>query len=111
MDNTRKFADAVLAGLKTQQGFREWWATIDPEMQNKIMEAIGTVAIEAFGNSEQVSMAAVATLSITMSGSACPPVAPWHSRSGVRCPPGIPAFLGMGGNHSQVRLLCHSASN
>ena len=52
MDKTRKVADAVLAELETRQGFREWWDNIDPEMQNQILEAIGTAAIEAVENSE-----------------------------------------------------------
>jgi hypothetical protein len=52
MDKTRVVADAVLAELETRQGFREWWGSLDPEMQNQIMEAIGTAAIEAVENSE-----------------------------------------------------------
>jgi hypothetical protein len=52
MDKTREVANAVLAELETLQGFREWWASIDPEMQNQIMETIGTAAIEAVENSE-----------------------------------------------------------
>ncbi len=52
MDKTRKVADAVLAELETMQGFRDWWASVDPEMQNQILEGIGTAAIEAVENSE-----------------------------------------------------------
>jgi hypothetical protein len=52
MDKTREVADAVLAELETRQGFREWWASLDPETQNQIMEAIGTAAIEAVENSD-----------------------------------------------------------
>jgi hypothetical protein len=52
MDKTREVAGAVLAELETRQGFREWWASLDPETQNQILEAIGTAAIEAVENSE-----------------------------------------------------------
>jgi hypothetical protein len=52
MDKTRAVADAVLAELEMQQGFHEWWTSVDPEMQNQILEAIGTAAIEAVENSE-----------------------------------------------------------
>ena len=52
MDKTRRVADAVVAELETRQGFCEWWASIDPEMQNQILEAVGTAAIEAVENSE-----------------------------------------------------------
>jgi hypothetical protein len=52
MDKTRQVADAVLSELETRQGFREWWASVDPEMQNQILEAVGTGAIEAVENSE-----------------------------------------------------------
>jgi hypothetical protein len=52
MDKTREVADAVLAELATRQGFREWWVSLDPEMQNQILEAIGTAAIEAVENTE-----------------------------------------------------------
>jgi len=52
MDKTREVAGAVLAELETRQGFREWWGSLDPEMQNQILEAIGTAAIEAVENSE-----------------------------------------------------------
>ncbi|WP_153885335.1 hypothetical protein [Microvirga tunisiensis] len=52
MDKTREVANAVLAESETRQGFREWWARIDPETQNQIMEAIGTAAIGAVENSE-----------------------------------------------------------
>jgi hypothetical protein len=52
MDKTRKVANAVLAELETQQGFREWWVSIDLEMQNQILEAVGTAAIEAVESSE-----------------------------------------------------------
>ncbi|WP_262299645.1 hypothetical protein [Microvirga sesbaniae] len=52
MDKTQRVADAVLAELETRPGFREWWANIDPETQNQILEAVGTAAIEAVENSE-----------------------------------------------------------
>jgi hypothetical protein len=52
MHKTRRVANVVLAELETRQGFREWWASIDPEMQNQILEAVGTAAIEAVENSE-----------------------------------------------------------
>jgi len=52
MDKTRRVADTVRAELETRQGFREWWASIDPEMPNQVLEGIGTVAIEAVENSE-----------------------------------------------------------
>jgi hypothetical protein len=52
MDKTQEVAEVVLAELETRQGFREWWANIDPEMQNQIKEAIGTAAIEAVENGE-----------------------------------------------------------
>ncbi|EIM26696.1 hypothetical protein [Microvirga lotononidis] len=52
MDKTRKVAEAVLGELGTRQGFHEWWASIDPETQSQILEAVGSAAIEAFENSE-----------------------------------------------------------